>query len=104
MIASRVAQNNRETFMSATIDGRRQALSQDIGRILDEYLDGRLDHYAAHKAVSDVFSPTCRVAMTAIAPYLNRVLEMVRTGDMSATEALGNLVNMEMSFDLEVYA
>lgn len=91
--------------MSATIDGRRQALSQDIGRILDDYLDGRIDHDTARQAVSDVFrTPSCRVAVNDIARYLNRVLEMVRSGDMSATEALGNLVNMEMSFDTEVYA
>jgi len=91
--------------MSVTIDGRRQALSQDIGQILDNYLNGRIDHDAARQAVSDVFRvPTCRVAVADIARYLNRVLEMVRTGDMSANEALGNLVNMEMSFDVEVHA
>ena len=89
--------------MSQTMDGRRQALSQDIGRILDDYLSGRIDHDAARQAVSDVFRvPTCRVAINDIARYLNRVLEMVRSGDMSPKEALGNLVNMEMSF--EVYA
>ncbi len=91
--------------MSVTIDGRRQALSQDIGRILEDYLDGRIDHDAARQAVSEVFrAPTCRVAVNDIARYLNRVLEMVRSGDMSATEARGNLVNMEMSFDIAVYA
>ena len=89
--------------MSATMDGRRQALSQDIGGILDDYLSGRIDHEAARQAVSDVFRvPTCRVAVSDIARYLNRVLEMARSGDMSSAEALGNLVNMEMSF--EVYA
>ncbi len=89
--------------MSQIMDGRRQALNQDIGRILDDYLSGRIDHDAARQAVSDVFRvPTCRVAVNDIARYLNRVLEMVRSGDMSLTEALGNLVNMEMSF--EVYA
>ena len=91
--------------MSVTIDGRRQALSQDIGRILDDYLGGRIDHDAARQAVSDVFrKPSCRVALNDIARYLNRVLEMVRSGDMSAREARDNLVNMEMSFDMEVYA
>ncbi len=90
--------------MSADIDGRRQVLSQDIGRVLDDYLDGRIDHEAARQAVSDIFSPNCRVAVSDIARYLNRVLEMVRSGDMSANEARGNLVNMEMSFDLKVYA
>jgi hypothetical protein len=89
--------------MSETIDGRRQALSRDIGRILEDYLNERIDHDAARRAVSDVFQgPACRVALSDIARYLNRVLEMVRSGDMSANEALGNLVNMEMSF--EVYA
>ena len=89
--------------MSETIDGRRQALSRDIGRILEDYLNERIDHDAARQAVSDVFrGPTCRVALNDIARYLNRVLEMVRSGDMSSNEALGNLVNMEMSF--EVYA
>jgi polyhydroxyalkanoate synthesis regulator phasin len=91
--------------MSATIDGRRQVLSQDIGRILDEYLEGRIDHDTARQAVSDVFrAPSCRIAVNDIARYLNRVLEMVRSGDMSTTEARDNLVNMEMSFDMEVYA
>ncbi len=89
--------------MSETIDGRRQALSRDIGRILEDYLNERIDHDAARRAVSDVFQgPACRVALNDIARYLNRVLEMVRSGDMSAGEAVGNLVNMEMSF--EVYA
>ena len=89
--------------MSETIDGRRQALSADIGRILEDYLNERIDHDAARTAVSEVFgAPTCRVALADIARYLNRVLEMVRSGDMSRNEALGNLVNMEMSF--EVYA
>ena len=91
--------------MSETIDGRRQALSRDIGRILEDYLNERIDHDAAKQAVSDVFrAPNCRVALADIARYLNRVLEMVRSGDMSATEALGNLVNMEMSFEVEAYA
>jgi hypothetical protein len=90
--------------MTATIDGRRQALSQDLGRILEDYINGRIEHEAARQAVVDVFSPTCRVAMADIARYLGRVLEMVRSGDMSATEALGNLVNMEMSFEVEAYA
>ena len=89
--------------MSETMDGRRQALRHDIGRILEDYLNERIDHEAARQAVSDVFrEPTCRVALNDIARYLNRVLEMVRSGDMSSNEALGNLVNMEMSF--EVYA
>ncbi len=87
--------------MLQTMDGHRQALSQDIGRILDDYLNGRIDHEAARQAVSDVFRvPTCRVAVNDIARYLNRVLEMVRSGDMSPKEALGNLVNMEMSFEV----
>ncbi len=91
--------------MSVTIDGRRQALSQDIGRILDEYLDGRIDHDTARQAVSDVFrAPSCRVAVNDIARYLNRVLEMVRSGDMSVPEARASLVNMEMSFEVEEYA
>ena len=90
--------------MSETIDGRRQALSQDLGRILEDYINGRIDHEAARQAVADIFSPRCRVALADIARYLNRVLEMVRSGDMSSTEAVGNLVNMEMSFDVEVYA
>ncbi len=91
--------------MTETKDGRRQALSQDIGRILEDYLNQRIDHEAARQAVSDVFrGPSCRVALNDIARYLNRVLEMVRSGDMSAGEALGNLVNMEMSFEVEAYA
>ena len=91
--------------MTETKDGRRQALSQDIGRILEDYLNERIDHEAARQAVSDVFrAPSCRVALNDIARYLNRVLEMVRSGDMSSTEALGNLVNMEMSFEVEAYA
>jgi len=89
--------------MSETSDGHRQALSRDIGRILEDYLNERIDHEAARLAVSEVFrAPTCRVALNDISRYLNRVLEMVRSGDMSSNEALGNLVNMEMSFD--VYA
>lgn len=91
--------------MTETQDGRRQALSQDIGRILEDYLNERIDHEAARQAVSDVFrAPNCRVSLNDIARYLNRVLEMVRSGDMSATEAQGNLVNMEMSFEVEAYA
>jgi len=91
--------------MSETMNDRRQALSRDIGRILEDYLNERIDHEAARQAVSDVFrAPNCRVALADIARYLNRVLEMVRTGDMSPGEATGNLVNMEMSFEVEVYA
>ena len=91
--------------MSETTHDRRQALSRDIGRILEDYLNERIDHEAARQAVSDVFrAPNCRVALADIARYLNRVLEMVRTGDMSPGEATGNLVNMEMSFEVEVYA
>jgi len=91
--------------MSETVDGRRQALSRDLGRILEDYLNERIDHEAARQAVADVFrTPSCRVALNDIARYLNRVLEMVRSGDMSPGEATGNLVNMEMSFDVEAYA
>ena len=91
--------------MSETKDGRRQALSRDLGRILEDYLNERIDHDAARQAVADVFrTPSCRVAVTDIARYLNRVLEMVRNGDMTTNEALGNLVNMEMSFEVEAYA
>jgi hypothetical protein len=91
--------------MSETVDGRRQALSRDLGRILEDYLSERIDHEAARQAVADVFrTPTCRVALNDIARYLNRVLEMVRSGDMSPGEATGNLVNMEMSFEVEAYA
>lgn len=89
--------------MSATHNSRRQALIRDIGAILDDYLGSRIDHDAAKAAISAIFgAPTCRVAVADIARYLNRVLELARNGGMSRAEAVDNLVNMEMSF--EVYA
>lgn len=88
--------------MSATYIRRRQALIRNIDGILDDYLGGRIDHTQAGAAVAAIFSaPTCRVAVADIARYLNRVLEMVRTGDMSRAEAVDKLVDMEMSFENE---
>jgi hypothetical protein len=86
--------------MSGTDNARREGLVRDIGNILDDLLCGKISYLRTRTSIKTIFrAPTCRVAIEDISPYLSRVLDMIRTGEMSREEALEKLVTMEMSFD-----
>ena len=86
--------------MSATRLAHRRALTIDIGRTIDGFSRGQIGYPSAKKHLTAIFEvPTSRVAGDDIGPYVGRVLELIRQGDMQREEAITKLVDMAMSFD-----
>ncbi len=59
-----------------------------------------MSYPSAKKRLTEIFEvPTSRVTGDDIGPYVGRLLELVRLGEMKREEAIIKLVDMAMSFD-----
>ncbi len=86
--------------MSATRLAHRWILTIDIGRTIDGFSRGHTSYSSAKKRLTAIFEvPTSRVAGDDVGPYVGRILELIRLGEMKREEAITKLVDMAMSFD-----